>query len=404
MKANIRLTQAAVNALKPASKQYDIFDAQVPGFGVRISPGGAKSYCMLYRLHGRSKRVTIGRVEILTLNAARDLAREIAVKARQGIEWKAERRTYSDEAEPGQDFSSIAANFISHIRGRLSSAKEAEQMMNRIFISRWGKKKIGEVTRREVVGALDEIGTDSGRSAANHAFALIRRFFNWCVERGLLSETPCRGLKSPFRNVSRDRVLTKPELQQIWLAAEQMDYPFGFFIQVLMLTGQRRNEVAKLRWSHLDFDKCLWVQPAASNKARRLHIVPLSPSVIELLKSLPRLHEDLVFPARGGNNGISGFSKWKHQLDDLSGTSEWRLHDIRRTVTTGMAELKVPYNVADLILNHRSSALSGVAGIYNRHEYLDERREALEKWAKHVSQLVQQARAGSEAAAEIAQA
>ena len=168
-----------------------------------------------------------------------------------------------------------------------------------------------------------------------------------------------------------------------------MGCPFGAFVQLLFLMGQRRNEVASMHWEDLDLEDGLWTLPAERNKSNRAHVVPLSPQVVSILKSIPRTHAVLVFPARGRDNPISGFSKWKRKLDSLSGASDWTLHDIRRTFSTGLAELGVRIEVTERILNHQSGALGGVAGVYNRFEYLPEKRVSLERWSDHVAELVE---------------
>lgn len=167
-----------------------------------------------------------------------------------------------------------------------------------------------------------------------------------------------------------------------------MGYPFGSLIQLLFLTGQRRTEVSGLRWGHFDFDRGLWTQPSSSNKSKRVHFVPLSKPALDVLRAIPRLHDQLVFPARGSmNRAVSGFSKWKRRLDKRSGVVGWTIHDIRRTVNTGLAALKVLPHVADHILNHKGSVRSSVSAIYDRYDYLDEKRNALERWATYIDQL-----------------
>ena len=388
MKNYSSLTDVSVRALVPKSDQYEVFDRSVPGLGIRVSSGGTKAFVLLYRIGGRPRRLTLGRYPVIGLKDARQRASAALSEVANGIDpqtrKKEERQNYQAALFPA-----VASSFIeNYAKRKTTSWAEAERIICKEFNPRWGKLRLQDVTKQHVHKLLDELGEMNGPSAANHAFAVIRKFFNWCVERGELAHSPCVGLKSPFKNVSRDRVLSDDELVRIWLAAETMSYPFGPYIKLLILTAQRRNEVAKLRWEHLDLGKQLWSQPAAANKSKRAHIVPLSALAAEIIEQIPRVNQSYVFPARGSNRPISGFSKWKAQLERLSKTENWTIHDLRRTATTGMASLKVPYNVADLILNHRSAALSGVAGVYNRHEYIEERREGLETWANHVTAQV----------------
>ena len=196
-------------------------------------------------------------------------------------------------------------------------------------------------------------------------------------------------VKAPAKTKTRDKVLTDREIERVWNSAADMGFPFGPFIRLVLLTGQRRCEVAKLRWSDIDFEKKEWVQPETSNKSRRTHIVPLSEAAIDLLQSLPRFQSEWVFPATSGDHAISGFSKWKAELDRLSHTSGWTIHDLRRTMTTRMAMARVPSVVVELILNHSRRASNPIAAVYNRYDYMDERRTALEEWAKTVIAIAQ---------------
>jgi integrase len=294
-------------------------------------------------------------------------------------------------------FPTVLDDFIeNYAKRKTRSWRETDRILHQEFVAVWRKLPITQITRHTMNSVLDAIVKRGTPSAANHAFAAIRRFFNWCVERGHLDHSPCIGMKAPSKVVSRDRVLKDEELAAIWLAAEKMGWPFGSLVQLLILTGQRRNEISGLCWQHLDLDQGLWTQPAEGNKSARVHVVPLSPLASQIIRSLPRVHDKFVFPARGKDNPISGFSKWKRKLDELSGVRNWTLHDLRRTAATGMAALSVPPHIVELVLNHQSGTLGGIAGIYNRFQYLEERREALELWSKHFEDIIRKAQRSTE--------
>jgi integrase len=176
------------------------------------------------------------------------------------------------------------------------------------------------------------------------------------------------------------------ELARIWSAADKIDFPYGNVIHLLILTGQRRSEVGSMRWAELDFAKANWAIPAKRTKANRAHTLPLSDATVKILRQIPRVHDQLVFPALGKNHPISGYSKWKRQLDRLAQVDEWRLHDIRRTVASGMAELNIDPHIVELVLNHTVRGTLGlIASVYNRHPYLQEMRHALERWADYIA-------------------
>jgi integrase len=267
--------------------------------------------------------------------------------------------------------------------------------LDREFGTIWAKWPIQDIKQQHIREVIDAVVARGSPGAANHALAALRKFFNWAVELGHLTSSPCAGIRpSRARNrhgeqvgKSRDRVLNKTELACVWRAAGVMGWPYGHIVQLLILTGQRRNEVAGMRWSELDLIEGLWSIPRHRNKADRQHEVPLVPTAVALIKTLPRVHDKYVFPARGKkDNSASGFSRWKNELDGISGLSDWRIHDLRRTAASGMAGLQVAPHVIEKVLGHTTGVLGGVAGIYNRFAYLDEMRVALTRWAQFIDE------------------
>jgi integrase len=232
--------------------------------------------------------------------------------------------------------------------------------------------------------------------------AVIRKFFSWAVERSIIEVSPALHVKKPSAEASRDRVLSDAELRLIWLAAEALGYPYGPLVRLLALTGQRRSEIAGMRRDELS--GALWTIPAQRTKNGRAHEVPLSTAAQAVLAALPRIAgSDYVLTANG-RGPASGFARAKNKLDAAVLTlaqehaaerrqnepvriTPWRLHDLRRTMASGLARLGTSPHVIEAILNHRSGVVSGVAAVYNRHQYLDEKRAALEQWARHLKQL-----------------
>jgi integrase len=221
---------------------------------------------------------------------------------------------------------------------------------------------------------------------ANRVLAAVRRFWNWCLEQGKAEASPVASIKAPAKESSRDRVLSEDEIRRIWSACDQMGWPFGLLIQLLLVTGQREDEVAGMRWSDIDLKSGVWTLAREMSKSDRLNQVPLPSLALQILEALPRTGA-LVFSTTG-STPVSGFSKAKARCDCLSGVEGWRFHDLRRTVASGMARLKVEPWVVEKVLNHQTGQLSGVAGVYNRWGYLDEKREALEKWAMNLGGLL----------------
>src|SRR5262249_53095025 len=225
--------------------------------------------------------------------------------------------------------------------------------------------------------------------AANKTLKSLRTFLRWCVGRAVLDQSPAEGVPLPAKEVARDRVLDDQELAQVILIARKIGGPYGGIVELLALTGQRREEVAGLTWQELDLEQRAWTIPKSRTKNAKAHLVHLSEQSLAVLTSADQ-RGPLVFSLRG-TKAFQEFSRAKRSLDQLSGVTGWQLHDLRRTCVSGMARLGVPPHVADKILNHQSGTISGVAAVYQRHEFLVERREAFERWGAHVANIVAKA-------------
>ena len=388
--ARAPLTDITVRALKsPPSGTSELWDGKISGFGVRASAKGTKAFVLLYRSNGRSRRLTLGRYPIMSLTDARRAAQQALAKVASG-----EDPALSARAPPVTNlfaFETFAATFIErYAKPKNRDWRETARLLNREFVPHLTGRDVRAIKRAELLIVIDAIVARGSTGAAIHALAAIRRLFNWAVERGVIEHSPVLGLKPPGRINARDRVLSDFELTAVWRAAGQLGYPFGVIVHLLILTGQRRGEVTGLLWSDLDLKAALWSLPAERNKSGRPHEVPLTMSTVRILQSLPRLHEAMVFPANRHDpeNPVSGHGKAKLRLEAISGVTGWTLHDLRRTTATGMAKLKVYPHVIERVLNHASGTFAGVAGVYNRFGYLDEMRDALELWERHLQHSI----------------
>ena len=220
--------------------------------------------------------------------------------------------------------------------------------------------------------------------AANKLLKVTRTFFAWCVGKAILDVSPCEGIQPPTHELARDRVLSDQELAAVLRGAEGMGGPYGGIVTLLALTGQRREEVAQMWWDELCPASRIWTIPSRRAKKGRPHLVHLSDPTWAVLESRPRLGP-FVFAV--GRRPFQSFSQAKREIDRVSGVKTWRLHDLRRMAVSGMARLGVAPHVADKILNHASGAISGVAAVYQRHEFMSERKQALERWGEHVATL-----------------
>jgi integrase len=252
-------------------------------------------------------------------------------------------------------------------------------------------KLISEIAKVDVNRMLDVIVDRGAPIAANETLSIAKRWLRWCVGRGYLSASPIADVEAPAAKKSRDRVLSDDELRDVWDAAESLGYPCGPFLRLLILTAQRRGEVAAMRWQDVDLERALWTLSAEQTKAGRVHDVPLSTAALAILNSLPRFEGAHVFTTGNGAKPINSFSKLATRLEEAMGKTQaaFVLHDIRRTAATHLAKMGTPPHVLAALLNHSPGSAQGVTAIYNRFRYVEERREALEAWAEHVLKLAE---------------
>ena len=372
-----KLSPKLVEHLKaPGPKRLDVWDTVLQGFGVRVSPAGRKSWFVIVRVGGRQKRVTIGTYPAVALAEARAEARKIIRDAQLGV-------LAGPHESPALTLREAVPLFIRlYAKPKNRGWKESERLLGK-FQDLFAKPLV-QIVRSDVVHVLDEIVASGTPYRANRALAALKKLMNWALDRGMIDVNPIAGLKPPHRERSREVVLSDEELASLLAAADAEGYPFGDAFKMLALTGQRRSEVAGLRWTEIDFEHAVWVIPAARSKNGQSHDVPLSGTSLCLLKSLPRfLSSDWIFTTTG-RAPISGFGRVKRRLHAAAGSADWRIHDIRRTVASGMARIGIDPHVIEKVLNHKSGIISGIAAVYNRYAYEKEKREALERWATHM--------------------
>ena len=417
----LHLTDAAIRRLKaPDSGRIEYWDTQTKGLGLRIGASGNRSWVMLLRVlkGGRwvQQRLTLGRYPGVTLAQAREKARAALALAGEGenpgATVRAERQAKVEASR--HTFAAVRDDFLLKYRGRGNrrpaprTLAEMQRVLSSDLFADWGEKPVVKIERRDVLDVLDVLLDRGVEVMANRTLAYLSTLFGWSVERGILVSNPAAGIKKPGHESSRERVLSTDELVAIWHATEPTQAHkgdlFALIVRVLMLTGQRRDEVGGMRWSELDLDAALWTLPAARSKNHREHLIPLSTPVLAILAArrteqrAMRMDTDLVF-----TSGIrradapdqtpapfSGWSRSKARLDGRAQLAEpWTLHDLRRTFVTRLGEdLRIQPHVVEALVNHVSGVRSGVAGVYNRALYLDERRAALDAWARYLGQLI----------------
>lgn len=432
------ITKRTVDAAKPATKDQFIWDADVSGFGLKVTPAGGKVYVYQYRIarpgeaeRTPAKRYTIGKHGNLTPDQARKRAKELAALVEQGIDPRQreldefaakdenERRAQEVARIEGDlAFSKVAALWLDHYENekgrRPSSVKLATLVVNRYLKPALGDKPLPHIHRADIQPIIDAIPVRQ-KGIRRAVFAYSSVLFGWVAKRGDIAVNPLTGMAKPEAPKSRDRVLADGELAEVWNASGTLGAPFGPFFRLLILTGQRRSEVAAISWAELDRATATWIIPADRAKNGVVHIVPLNALAVG---ELDRLAEAALGDERGaqvdtwpnagfvftttGKTPISGITKAKNALDtaiakarrgdaensdsDKSGSamSAWRIHDLRRTLATGFQRLGIRFEVTEAMLNHVSGARGGIAGIYQRHDWKEEKRVALEAWGRHV--------------------
>jgi integrase len=370
----MRFTQRRLEELKcPAGKRDMLaFDAEQRGLGVRVTATGGKSYLVQYTLGGRKRRVPLGSSSAISLAAARKAAQQILGEVAVGKDPAADRKTAASAGELTLDglISEWRARHLVHRRRRY--AAEATRALRYAFAKHL-RTPATALTTKAVRAILNAIADGGRRSIARQAGAYGRACYGWAVHVDLLADNPFIGIRLETV-ASRERVLTDQELRSIWQATEDRG-SYRHIVRLLLLTGQRREEIAGMLWSELDADRMTWTIPAARTKNHRVQIVPLSKQAKAVLSAQPNFaHDDRVFM------GFRSFSKAKPRLDAESGVTGWRLHDLRRTVATGLQRLGVRLEVTEAVLGHVGGSRAGIVGIYQRHTWADEKRAALNAW------------------------
>jgi integrase len=325
------------------------------------------------------------------LKTARELARKaLAVGADPAGEKQAAKA--AARTAPDDLIETVAERFIfRHIRAKLKaggSAKETERLLRREVIAPWRGRRMADITRKDVVRLLDAI-VDRSQYVANRTLSGLRTLYNWAIERDIVETSPCDRVKPPGQEQSRDRVLDDVELRQVWNEAQSLGGPFGSVLQILILTGQRVGEVSGMRWAELDVAAKLWRLPKERTKNGRAHDIPLSPQALAVIEAMPRIERcDFCFTSNGATPVVGLSARIKRRLDAaLPGLNPWTLHDLRRSVATGLARIGTDIAVVEKVLNHASGKFAGIVGVYQRHGFDDERRVALDRWGRHVESL-----------------
>jgi integrase len=364
--------------LKPPQEgQVAYMDDALPGFGVRISKGGSKTFILV---NGRDRRrITIGRYPIISLAEARTQAKRLLAE-----------KTLGHDFERSFAFEDALAQFLDHCAEtkRPLTTRDYKRLLTSHFP--FGRTPLGDITPREILRHIDRLSSTPAEQS--HSLVALKIFMSWCIKRHLISRNPCDGMLAEKMR-ARERVLSDDELKKVFSVALKGQDNFSRIVALLILTGQRRGETAALKWQYINEQEHTIVLPSNLTKNRRAHTFPYGPLAASVLHSAP-LAGDFVFPAardhvRGKPTSIfNGWGKCKDELDRRCGVSNWTLHDLRRTFATNMAALGVRIEVTEKLLNHVSGSFGGIVGVYQRHSYMDEMRAAVAAWEARLTVLL----------------
>lgn len=373
----------------PCEKEKIYYDSEIPGFGLRIRPGGSRRLIFTYKHNGATRRMTLGAAVPEAFPEVRKTAAQLHAKVTLGEDPAGDKAAAAKAVE--DRFDKARERFLAFYKQnvRPTSFLETKRYLERA--DGLQDKLLVDITRRDISGALSVAATNSGSVSANRLKSSLSSMFAWCVSEGLIEENPVIGT-TKRKETPRDRSLVDgesgdmSELVRVWKALD--DSTAGDIIKLLILTGQRKSEIAGLRWSELDPDMTRILLPGSRTKNGEPHTIPLSEPARVILSQRPRvLGWQCVFGS--GANGYVSLGGYKATLDKrLPDMPAWRIHDLRRSGATGMSKRGVKPHVVEAVLNHQSGSKSGVAGVYNRDTYLPEKTAALILWAEHVMAAV----------------
>lgn len=368
----MRLTDLSIRKLKlPEQGQKTHFDDGLSGFGVRVSQGGSKSFVVMFGKRRQLK--TIGRYPDMKLVDARREAKRVQSDltlvntgpSRQRVSFANARGKFLMDCES---------------RNKPRTVQDYRRLLTRHFNYR---KNVDELTRQDIMSVIRNLSATPSES--QHAYVAIRTMMNWCVRHGFIDASPAPSIS--HKSEPRNRILSDDELSTVYQRAAEFGYPYGTIVQLLILTGQRRGEIAGLRRSWIEDDTIVFPQGFTKNK--REHRIPIGERAKSILQNLSE-ETDLVFPSRiSDENPFNGWGKAKQLFDETIEVSDYTLHDLRRTYSSNMAMLGVSIQVTEKLLNHVSGTVSGIAAIYNRHSYMDEMREAVASFDDYLANLIQ---------------
>jgi integrase len=389
-----KLTDIAIKNMKASATRREIPDGGCDGLYLIVQPTGRHAWAVRYRFKGKSRKLTLDGISGLAE------ARKAATAALAEIKLDNDPATLKFDAKAAAEKAAAeravdtvdhhAAQFIERYakrQTRLNSWRMTQRIFDRFILPAWRGRVIHDIRRRDVIDLVEGVA-EKTPVLANRVHAALSKFFNWLASRDVIVASPVAGVARPSKETARDRILEDDEIRALWKACQGVGGHGPACIRLMLLTGQRKGEVSGMSWSEIDGD--LWVLPPERTKNGQKHSVPLSRQVMTIIESVPQIvgSGDRVFTG-AGNHRLGGFSHLKNQIDAQMKVKEpWVFHDLRRTVASGMAKIGIKLPVIERCLNHKGESFAGIVGVYQRHDFAAEKRDALQRWADHVDQIV----------------
>lgn len=378
----------------PGKKDRLAFDTECRGLGVRATAAGTRTFIVQWTdpATAQKRREPLGIWGGITIEQAREAARARLGDVAKGIDPRAVRlaarqKAENERAERQLTLAALIDEWAKlHLAARRPRYRREAVRAIKYAFTEYLKRPAARLSRSEAVNVLDKLVRADTPAIAGRTLAYCRACYGWALKRGKVPANPFAGLPIPAGASARERVLTDEELGRVWNATAAMPEPWGPLFQVLILSLARREEVAAMRWSEISASPAAWTIPSVRMKRGQAHVVALAIAVQEALSRVTRVKgQDLVFSTTGKTH-VSGFTKAKATLDKAANVTDWRLHDLRRTGVSALAAMGIDSIVADKLLAHQAGKLTGVARVYQRHDFATERKAALEAWALHVLQ------------------
>ncbi len=389
-----KLTEMGVERIRPDSARVEYPDLIVQGLRLIVQPSGKKSWAVRTRLRGKPIKYTIGPYPTYKLSAAREAARDVIDAARLGQDPRVKRRVAETDT-----VEAVVADWLKRDQEKNRDHRKVKQMFEKEIVPRWQGRPITEITRRDAIDVIDGIVDRGAEGRARRVHAYMHRMFRWAVGRGIIEINPMADLPKPGKENPRDRVLTDLELFEVWRAAGEVGYPYGPAIQLLILTGARQAEIGRLTWQEVDEVSATIQLTGERTKTGNPRLIPLTPTAMEIIGGLPRLINSVFVFTSTGKSPINSWGNVKKKIDraiidasespsDSKGIENWRFHDLRRTVATGLQRLGCRLEVIEAVLGHVSGSRAGIVGVYQRHSFDEEKHATLSAWDDFMASLI----------------